>query len=116
MQPWTSWWARLTAWWRPKPVPALGHLHFVVYTRNGCHLCSNAWNLLEQAQRRHGFRLEAIDIDTLAELKSRYGQEIPVVTVNGKLRFRGCVNRFLLERLLRAEGARIQRGQSEERR
>ena len=31
--------------------------------------------------------LQAIDVDTEAELRSRYGEQVPVVTVNGKLRF-----------------------------
>jgi glutaredoxin len=106
VQQWTSWWTRLTSWWRPGNVPELGHLHFVVYTRRGCHLCSTAWQILEQSQQRHGFQLQAIDVDTEAELRSRYGEQVPVVTVNGKLRFRGAINRALLERLLRAERSR----------
>jgi hypothetical protein len=34
------------------------------------------------------------------------GKLVPVVVVNGRLRFRGGVNRVLLERLLRAEADR----------
>ena len=42
-------------------------------------------------------------MDTDGELVARYGEWVPVVTVNGKVRFRGGVNPVLLERLLRAE-------------
>jgi glutaredoxin len=74
-----------------------------MYTRQGCHLCDDAWRLLEGARHRYGFRLEAVDIDADPELQRRHGEQVPVVTVNGKLRFWGVINRPLLERLLRAE-------------
>ena len=90
------------SWWRR---PRLGHLHVVVYTRRGCHLCDVAWRQLRRAQRRHGFRLEAVDVDTDPELAARHGTSVPVVTVNGRVRFRGAVNPVLLARLLRGEGA-----------
>jgi glutaredoxin len=71
-----------------------------LYTRRGCHLCDEAWEKLERARERHGFALEAIDVDSDAELAAKYGMEVPVVTVNGTVRFRGGVNAVLLERLL----------------
>jgi glutaredoxin len=77
-------------------------LRVVLYTRRGCHLCADAHQILEDARQRHGFGLELVDIDTDPELVGRYGEQVPVVLVDGKLRFRGKVNRALLERLLRA--------------
>jgi glutaredoxin len=103
-----SWWTRLTFWRRPPSTPPLGHLHFVMYTRCGCHLCDDAWEILKQAQQRYGVRLEAIDVDADPELTTRYGEQVPVVTVNGKLRFRGAINRALLERLFQAERSRLE--------
>ena len=41
-----------------------------------------------------------------AELRALHGDWVPVVTVDGKVRFRGGVNPRLLERLLRAEARR----------
>ena len=70
-----------------------------MFTRRGCHLCDDAWALLEKAQQRHGFALAKVDIDTDAELTARYGLEIPVVEINGQVRFRGVVNAVLLQRL-----------------
>lgn len=74
----------------------------VLYTRNGCHLCEDALALLQDTQRRIPFRLAVMDIDQEPCLREQYDQCVPVVTVNGKLRFRGRVNKVLLERLLRA--------------
>jgi|SRR6516225_9457900 glutaredoxin len=88
------WW-----WWQRK---RLAHLHVVVYTRRGCHLCTAAWDQLRREQRGHGFQLEAVDVDTDPELATRYGNCVPVVTVNGRVRFRGAINAVLLRRLLRA--------------
>ena len=48
------------------------------------------------------FGLEKRDVDSEPELKTRHGDFVPVVTVNGKVRFRGRVNPVLLERLFRA--------------
>jgi glutaredoxin len=95
-------WSRLL-WWRSGRKRPLGHLGVVMYTRRGCHLCEVAWQHLEAAQRRYGFTLTARDVDGDAHLVAEYGNCVPVVTVNGKARFRGVVNPILLERLLRAE-------------
>ena len=55
-------WSRLLSWWRGRQ-RRLGHLHVVMYTRRGCHLCEVAWQHLEAAQRRYGFALTAEDVD-----------------------------------------------------
>jgi glutaredoxin len=73
-----------------------------MYTRQGCHLCEAAWDLLAEAQRRHGFSLEKVDINTDAALVAEHGLHVPVVSVNGKVRFRGVVNPALLRRLFEA--------------
>jgi glutaredoxin len=74
----------------------------VIYTRKGCHLCEEAEQILEQARQRHAFTLTRIDVDTDPELVKQHGLCVPVVLVEGQVRFRGRVNRVLLERLLRA--------------
>ncbi len=75
----------------------------VMYTRQGCHLCEQAWKQLEQARRRYGFALRQVDIDSDAQLVRDYGECVPVVVVNGRVRFRGAVNGVLLQRLLERE-------------
>jgi hypothetical protein len=59
--------------------------------------------MLENYQRRYGFQIRAVDIDADPELVERYNTVVPVVAVNGKVRFRGLVNEALLRRLLLAE-------------
>jgi glutaredoxin len=79
----------------------------VLFTRQGCHLCDLAYQQLREEQSRRGFALEVIDIDTDPDLAARYGEQVPVVTIDGKVRFRGAINRVLLNRLLRAEARAI---------
>jgi len=81
------------------------HLRFTVYTRAQCCCCHKAIDLLEEYRQQYGFALETVDIDADPELAAKYNTEVPVVEVNGKVRFRGVVNPTLLERLLRAESA-----------
>ena len=83
--------------------PRLPHVTITLYTRRGCHLCDVAWERLRRERRRHGFRLSAVDVDGDPDLVRQYGSVVPVVTVNGKVRFRGVVHPALLARLLTAE-------------
>lgn len=77
----------------------------VLYTRAGCHLCDDAWALLEKEREVYGFQLKACDIDDDPALEAQYGLCVPVVTVDGKVRFHGRVNGVLLRRLLQARPA-----------
>ena len=86
-----------------RPRARSGHLTFTVYTRVQCCCCHKALDLLKDFQRSHGFRIDEVDIDADPELVAKYGNEVPVVAVNGKVRFRGVVNPVLLERLLAAQ-------------
>jgi glutaredoxin len=87
-------------WWTKRR--ALDRWQVILYTRKGCHLCDAAWELLADAQHSYGFSLEKVDIDTDAALIAEHGLEVPVVSVNGKVRFRGVVNAVLLQRLFDA--------------
>jgi glutaredoxin len=86
--------------------PRAEHLTFTVYTRAQCCCCHKAIDLLKDAQQRSGFAIEEVDIDGDPNLVALYDTEVPVVALNGKVRFRGVVNPALLERLLVAESAR----------
>ncbi len=83
--------------------PRAEHLTFTVYSRDQCGCCHKALDLLRDYQARCGFAIEEVDIDTDPELVAKYNTEVPVVAVNGKVRFRGVVNPVLLNRLLLAE-------------
>jgi glutaredoxin len=79
------------------------HLTFTVYTRAQCCCCHKALDLLRDQQARWGFAVEEVDIDGDPALVAKYGTEVPVIAVDGKVRFRGVVNPALLDRLLTAE-------------
>jgi glutaredoxin len=74
--------------------------HVLFYTRNGCHLCDEAWQVVTAARGRHGFALERVDVDTDPALAAEHGECVPVVVIDGKVRFRGRVNAVLLARML----------------
>jgi len=76
-----------------------------IYSRQGCGCCRKAKDVIEGFRGRYSLQLEEVDVDRSAELKERYGNEVPVVEVGGQVRFRGKVDRVMFERLLRAEGA-----------
>jgi glutaredoxin len=86
-----------------RPRRRAAHVQVTVYTRAQCCCCHKAIDLLKDYQRRHGFRIEEVDIDTDPELRRRYDTTVPVVAVDGKVRFKGVVNPVLFERLLLAE-------------
>ncbi|SEJ13161.1 glutaredoxin family protein [Demequina mangrovi] len=52
--------------------------------RAGCHLCDDARAVVEAVCGERGEAWEEVDIDTDADLKARYGDEIPVVKVDGE--------------------------------
>lgn len=55
-----------------------------IYSRHGCHLCENAVNILEQMREELAFTMEIIYIDGVAELEKLYGNEVPVIHINGE--------------------------------
>ena len=77
---------------KPKPQPRV-----VLYSRQGCHLCNEAFAVL----CGQGIEPQLVDIDADADLLARFGQCVPVVEIDGQIRFRGKVDPILLRRLLR---------------
>lgn len=78
-----------------------GPLHTVtVYSRQGCGCCDKAMAVLEAAARGYRMQIDVIDVDTDPALAVAHGEHVPVVAIDGKVRFRGQVNPVLLERLL----------------
>jgi len=67
-----------------------------LYTRSGCHLCDQA--VIDLAA--HGLVPEQIDIDANESLREQFDSCVPVVEIDGKIRFRGRVDPVLLRRLL----------------
>ncbi len=78
----------------------------ILYTRVGCHLCDEMRQLLEKYARF----LPAIDerdIDADATLRERFTECVPVLEIDGKIRFRGRINEILLRRLIDATPPRV---------
>jgi glutaredoxin len=69
----------------------------VLYTRDGCHLCEIAHQLL----REHGVEPICVDVEADVALRERFNECVPVVEIDGRIRFRGHVEPVLLKRLLR---------------
>ncbi|MCS6951769.1 MAG: glutaredoxin family protein [Bryobacterales bacterium] len=71
-----------------------------LYTRQGCHLCRQAQEVLKRARRRAEFRLQVVDVDGDEELRRRYGERVPVIAVDGEDAFQYSVDEeAFLERL-----------------
>ena len=55
-----------------------------VYSRHGCHLCEDAVKTLESMREELAFEIEIIYIDGNLELEKLYGNEVPVIHINGE--------------------------------
>ncbi len=73
-------------------------VHIDIYSRPGCHLCDEAKEIVERVRRRIPFALAIIDIETDPELEKLYGEQIPVVFINGNKAFKYHVNEAELEK------------------
>jgi glutaredoxin len=60
----------------------------VLYSRVDCCLCDEMKNLIQQVAERTPLHLEEIDIDSSADLKQKYGEEVPVLFINGRKAFK----------------------------
>jgi glutaredoxin len=83
--------------------PPLESMRVTVYSRARCQCCETAMATLEDYRRRYGFTIESIDIDQDPSLRQSYDSQVPVVAIDGKVRFRGKLNTVLLDRILFAK-------------
>jgi glutaredoxin len=92
--PWRGW-----QWlWKRRPIR---RPEVVLYTRQSCPLCDEAKTFLEVDKRRGRITLSIQDVDGSPELQSQWGDWVPVVVVDGRVRFRGRIQPVLWRRLLR---------------
>ena len=59
-------------------------MELLFYTRAGCHLCEEAKAQLAPLLEEFGVRLEEVDVDSNPELAARFGQDVPVVFLEGR--------------------------------
>ena len=89
--------------WKPS-VPGRRFRQIRIYSREGCHLCDEALEILwSPAYRSYLPVPDVFDIDDDPELQARFGTLIPVVEIDGEIRFKGHLDENLLRRLI--EGA-----------
>jgi glutaredoxin len=55
-----------------------------VYSRHGCHLCEVAIEQLESMRAELAFSIETIYIDGDLELEKLYGEQVPVIQIDGE--------------------------------
>lgn len=55
-----------------------------IYTRNGCHLCEVAEETLRGLQGELDFEIEKRFIDGDPALEAKYGEQIPVILIDGE--------------------------------
>ncbi len=78
-----------------------------LFTRKHCPLCDDAIAVLAGFQGALPV-IEMIDIDDSRELMRQFGESVPVVEIDGKVRFRGGVSAHLLQRLINAAERRAE--------
>ena len=64
------------------------HREVVVYSRKGCHLCEIVKESLVKLHKRGGFDWREVDVDSDAELRRQYNDQVPVVFINGHKAFK----------------------------
>jgi len=52
-------------------------------TRKGCSLCDDVYIAGDMAQREGLCRFEAVDVDKDADLLQKYGNDVPVLLIDG---------------------------------
>jgi hypothetical protein len=74
----------------------------VLFTREQCHLCHVAHDVLLRVQRDHPFELVVVDLDREAspEQRAAYDHEVPVIEIDGVKAFKYRVDEARLVRLL----------------
>lgn len=55
-----------------------------IYSKPDCHLCDLAKDVIDRVRQKCDFSIEVIDITTNEHLKSLYGNDIPVVMLDGQ--------------------------------
>lgn len=63
-------------------------MHLILYHRTDCHLCDEMRAVVEAVNRDVPFALEQVDVDGDVALAAAYGEEVPVLLVNGRKAFK----------------------------
>jgi glutaredoxin len=75
----------------------------LLYTRKECCLCQEMKETLSRAARRVSFALKEIDVDSSPGLQAEYGNDVPVLFINGRKAFKHRLTAGELEKRLKRE-------------
>ena len=80
----------------------------ILYTRPGCHLCDDMKATIQRVARASPdpIAIEEIDISSDPELERRYGEEIPVLFVEGRKAAKYRITEGELTRILVSRAGR----------
>ena len=76
-------------------------VHIEMFSRPDCHLCDKARSALEKTRSKYPFNLRIINIEGNRKLELEYGNDLPVILINGNSAFKHRVDSQLLEEKLR---------------
>ncbi|MGE8206595.1 glutaredoxin family protein [Heyndrickxia sp. NPDC080065] len=76
-------------------------MQVVFYTRNQCHLCKEAKELLTILKNEYSFELIEKNIDESDELTEKYGLMIPVIEINQEIVQYGQIDYFTISNCLK---------------
>ena len=75
----------------------------VLYSRKDCCLCEDMKTIINSVAKKIPLSLEEIDVDTSTELRNAYGEEVPVLYIDGRKAFKYNVTARELEIRLKAK-------------
>jgi len=62
-----------------------------IYTKEDCHLCDEAKEVLNRVKKSYPFDLIEVDITSNAGILNKYKEEIPVIFINKRKAFKFTV-------------------------
>ena len=80
-------------------------IRLTLYGRADCHLCHEMRAVVEAVGRDWPLELEEVDVDGDPALVAAYGEEVPVLCVNGRRAFTTRVDARALRARLARESA-----------
>ncbi|MGH7853567.1 MAG: glutaredoxin family protein [Candidatus Binatia bacterium] len=73
----------------------------ILYSRADCCLCEEMKEAIRRVAAKLPLHLEEIDVDSAAQLKDQFGDEVPVLFIDGRKAFKYKVTAKELEKRVR---------------
>ncbi len=74
-----------------------------LYTRENCCLCEEMKEVVREVAGEVPLEMEEVDVDGDPDLREKYGNEVPVLFINGRKAFKYRVTEGELKKRLRKE-------------